>query len=118
MYQVSSFADDFLLFVSLCSRFCLYICPRKENWKGEKGLEGEEDEEVAPAWPNPKMVSRERRGEFRLFCLGDNVREEELVVLWREEGRVRMLLFKALGERLRDIFKFSFGSNVRSSPRN
>ena len=54
------FEDDSLLFVSLCSRFCLYIWPRKDNRKGEEGLEGEEDEEVAPAWPNPKMVSRDR----------------------------------------------------------
>jgi hypothetical protein len=109
-----------LSLVSLISRCCLYIWPRNDEWKGEDGLEDEEDEGLGAACPNPKMVSKDRRGECRLLCPGDcdKVIEHELVEFWWEEGRERMTLCKALGERLLDILRSNFGTSVRFSPRN
>ena len=104
-------------FISLISRCCLYIWPRNENWKGEDGLKSDDDEGLGAAWPNLKMVSKERRGECLLVVCA-KVSEHELVEFWREEGREMITLFKALGERLLDILRFNFGTRHRFSPRN
>ena len=75
---------------------------------------------LGAAGHNPRMVSRDLRGECLLLCPGDcdKVREHELVEFRRDGGRERMTLCKAFGERLRDIFRSIFGNNERFSPRN
>ena len=48
-YHLSIFEVFSLSFISLISRFCLYIWPINERWKGEDGLEGNEDEGLGAA---------------------------------------------------------------------
>ena len=70
-------------------------------------------------WPKPKTVSSDRRREFRLsflFSAWGEESEQELLEKgeeregWRDEGResTALCFCKGKGERLRDVFRFSF----------